>query len=47
MAKMSKTNIQNYPRIEDEQSSYHGFFDESKVTPHTKKINERDLKKNN
>jgi hypothetical protein len=45
MAKRSKTNIQNYPRIENEQIAYHGFFDESKVTPHTKKINDRDLKK--
>jgi len=45
MAKGNKTNIQNYPRIEDDQNPYHGFFDESKITPHTRKINEKDLKK--
>ena len=44
MAKAIKTNIQNYPRIDDEQNSYHGFFDDSKVTPHTKKLSEKKLK---
>lgn len=44
MAKAIKTNIQNYPRIDDEENSYHGFFDDSKVTAHTKKITERKLK---
>lgn len=34
MAKLKKTNIQNYPRIEDEEDQFHGFFDELKVTPH-------------
>jgi hypothetical protein len=45
MAKVNKTNIQNYPRIEDDQNPYHGFFNDSKITPHTKKISEKDLKK--
>lgn len=44
MAKSSKTNIQNYPRIDEEENSYHGFFDDSKVTQHTKKISGRKLK---
>src|SRR4030065_1269891 len=35
MAKISKTAIQNYPRIQDEKDPYHGFFDDSKVTPNT------------
>jgi len=44
MAKISKTAIQNYPRIQDEKDPYHGFFDDSKVTPHSKKLSNKKLK---
>lgn len=44
MAKSTKTAIQNYPRIQNENDAYHGFFDDSKVTPHSKKISNKKLK---
>lgn len=44
MAKLRKGNLQNYPRIEDEENSFYGFFDESKVTPHQTIISDSDLK---
>lgn len=44
MAKSTKTAIQSYPKIEDENNPYHGFFDDSKVTPHKKKITHDKLK---
>lgn len=44
MAKLKKSNLQNYPRIENEENQFYGFFDESKVTPHKNIISEKDLK---
>src|SRR5436190_9432651 len=44
MAKSTKTAIQHYPRIEDENDLYNGFFDDSKVTSHKKKISYDKLK---
>lgn len=44
MAKLKKSNLQNYPRIEDEENPFSGFFDESKVTPHKTIISDSDLK---
>lgn len=44
MAKVKKNNLQNYPRIEDEENQFYGFFDESKVTPHQITISDVDLK---
>jgi hypothetical protein len=44
MARLKKSNLQSYPRIEDEKSQFHGFFDESKVTPHTTSISDTQLK---
>lgn len=43
MAKLRKSNLQNYPRIESEEDQFYGFFDESKVTPHTNIISDKDL----
>ncbi|MEO6812571.1 MAG: hypothetical protein ABI172_01475 [Ginsengibacter sp.] len=44
MAKIKKTNLQNYPRIENEENHFHGYFDESKVTPHKTVISDAELK---
>jgi len=44
MAKAVKTITQAYPRIEDENDPYYGFFDDSKVTPHSKKLTNKKLK---
>lgn len=44
MAKLKKTNIQNYPRIEDEEDQFLGFFDESKVTSHQTIISDKELR---
>lgn len=44
MAKLKKTLLQNYPRIENEENQFHGFFDESKVTPHKAIISDSELK---
>jgi hypothetical protein len=38
MAKYSKTIAQDYPRIQDEDSPYHGCLDDSKLAPHTVKV---------
>lgn len=43
MAKLNRTAIQNYPRIEDEVSLYHGFFDDSKVQPHIKELTDKQI----
>lgn len=43
MAKARKNNLQNYPRIENEKDPFHGFFDQSKVTPHQTIISEGEL----
>jgi hypothetical protein len=45
MSKLKKSNLQNYPRIEEEENAFYGFFDETKVTPHQKTISDSDLKK--
>lgn len=45
MSKTSKTVIQSYPRIEDENDLFHGFFDDSKVMQHKKRISQVKLKK--
>ncbi|OLE51892.1 MAG: hypothetical protein AUG51_20735 [Acidobacteria bacterium 13_1_20CM_3_53_8] len=39
MAKLTKTIAQDYPRIQDENSPYHGCLDDSKLIPHKKRIN--------
>jgi hypothetical protein len=44
MAKSSKPGVQSYPRIQEESDKYHAFFDDSKVTPHSKRIDEKKLK---
>jgi hypothetical protein len=38
MSKQLKTVPQNYPRIQDESSPYHGCLDDSLLTPHCTKI---------
>lgn len=38
MSKQTKGNIQHYPRIQDEQDKFLGFFDESKFIAHATKI---------
>lgn len=38
MAKQSKTVAQDYPRIQDEDSPYHGCLDDSTLVPHRNKI---------
>lgn len=43
MAKISKTAVQDYPRINDEANSFYGFFDDSKVPPPNKEISEEEL----
>lgn len=43
MAKISKTSVQDYPRINDETNDYYGFFDDSKVTQHTNHISDDEL----
>lgn len=43
MAKLNRTSIQNYPRIEDEASVYNGFFDDSKVQQHVKELNDEEI----
>jgi len=44
MTKSNKTAIQAYPKIEDENNEYQGFFDDSRVSPHKKKITQGKLK---
>lgn len=43
MAKLGRTAIQNYPRIEDESNVFNGFFDDSKVQPHLKELIDEDI----
>lgn len=38
MSKQTKSNIQHYPRIQNETNKFHGFFDEEQFKAHTKKI---------
>lgn len=45
MAKISKTAVQDYPRINDETDDYYGFFDDSKVLAHHRSLGEDDLEK--
>lgn len=44
MAKQSKIIAQDYPRIQDEDSPYHGCLDDSKLVPHHKKIRVETIK---
>lgn len=44
MARLRKTNLQNYPRIDDETDPFFGFFDQSKVNPHKTRISDKQLK---
>lgn len=44
MAKTSKTVAQDYPRIQDENSPYHGCLDDSKLVPYRRKIHVETLK---
>lgn len=44
MAKTSKTIAQDYPRIQDENSPYHGCLDDSKLVPHRRKIRVETMK---
>lgn len=45
MAKSKSIVSQNYPRIEDEQSKFNGYLDESKLKEHTYKIPAAEMKK--
>jgi hypothetical protein len=44
MAKTTKTIAQDYPRIQDENSPYHGCLDDSRLMPHRKKIHVETMK---
>lgn len=44
MAKSSQVIPQDYPRIQDQESSYYGCLDESALVPHSYKIPARQLK---
>lgn len=44
MVGRSKTIAQDYPRIQDEDSPYHGCLDDSKLVPHHTKIRVKTLK---
>lgn len=44
MAKQTKSNIQHYPRIQNETNKYHGFFDESQFKVHIQKMDEEVFK---
>lgn len=44
MAKQTKSNIQHYPRIQNETNKYHGFFDEGEFKVHVQKISQEVFK---
>ncbi|NUO83218.1 hypothetical protein HUU05_24360, partial [candidate division KSB1 bacterium] len=45
MAKSTKVIAQEYPRIQDESSPYHGCLDDAKLAPHKHKLAIAELKK--
>ena len=43
MAKLGRSVVQNYPRIDDDTNLFHGFFDDSKVQPHVKDLKDEEI----
>ncbi len=43
MAKIGRSAVQNYPRIDDESDIFYGFFDDSKVQPHVHQLTDKTI----